>query len=122
MKEIKFYKTRSGKVPVKEFLDSLNSKHAQKVAWVLELIEKLDQVPVQYFKKLKNTDDIWEVRTRIGSNSFRVLGFIDGNEFIILTNGFSKKSQKTPKQQIKLPRKLSGVKLIFCPEKEIKYE
>ena len=102
MKEIKFYKTRSGKIPVKEFLDSLSFKHAQKVAWVLELIEKLDQVPVQYFKKLKNTDDIWEVRARIGSNSFRVLGFNDGNEFIILTNGFSKKSQKTPKQEIKL--------------------
>jgi len=102
VKEIKFYKTRSGKIPVKEFLDSLSSKHAQKVAWVLELIEKLDQVPVQYFKKLKNTDDIWEVRARIGSNSFRVLGFNDGNEFIILTNGLSKKSQKTTKQEIKL--------------------
>ena len=102
MKEIKFYRTRSGKVPVEEYLDSLSSKHAQKVAWVLELIEKLDQVPAQYFKKLKNTDDIWEVRARIGSNSFRLLGFIDNNEVIILTNGFAKKSQKTPKQEIEL--------------------
>jgi len=102
VKEIKFYKTRSGKVPVKDFLDSLSSKQAKKVTWILELVESLDQVPVQYFKKLKNTDDIWEVRARIGSNSFRILGFIDGNEFIILTNGFSKKSQKTPKQEIEL--------------------
>ena len=105
MKEIKFYKTRSGKVPVKEFLDSLSSKHAQKVAWVLELVETLDQIPIQYFKKLKNTDEIWEVRARIGSNSFRILGFIDGDEFIVLTNGFSKKSQKTPKQEIELAEK-----------------
>ena len=59
VKQIKFYKTQSGKVPAKEFLDSLSSKHAQKVAWVLELVERLDQVPVQYFKKLKSTDDIW---------------------------------------------------------------
>ena len=99
MKEIKFYKSRSGKAPVKEFLDSLSSKHAQKVAWVLELVESMDQVPVQYFKKLKNTDDIWEVRARVGSNSFRILGFIEVDEFIILTNGFSKKSQKTPKKE-----------------------
>jgi mRNA-degrading endonuclease RelE of RelBE toxin-antitoxin system len=91
VKEIKFYKTRSGKVPVKEFLDSLSSKHAQKVAWVLELVERLDQVPVQYFKKLKSTDDICEVRARVGSNSFRLLGFIDNDEFVILTNGFAKK-------------------------------
>ena len=102
MKEIRFYKTPSGKVPVREFLDSLSSKHAQKVTWVLELVERLDKVPVQYFKKLKSTDDIWEVRARIGSNSFRILGFIDGDEFIILTNGFSKKSQKTPNQEIEL--------------------
>ncbi len=102
MKEIKFYKTQSGKVPVKEFLDSLSSKHAQKVAWVLELVEKLDQVPIQYFKKLKNTDDIWEVRARVGSNSFRLLGFIDNEQFVILTNGFAKKTQKTPKQEIDL--------------------
>ena len=102
MKEIKFYKTQTGNIPVEEFLDSLPSKYAQKVAWVLELVEKLDQVPVQYFKKLKSTDDIWEVRARIGSNSFRLLGFIDNDEFVILTNGFSKKSQKTPKQEIEL--------------------
>jgi phage-related protein len=102
VKEIKFYKTASGKVPVKEFLDSLSSKHAQKVAWVLELIERLDQIPVQYFKKLKSTDDIWEVRARIGSYSFRILGFIEGDEIIILTNGFSKKSQKTQKKEINL--------------------
>jgi len=102
VKSVKFYKTQSGKIPVKEFLDSLNSKHAQKVAWVLELIERLDQIPVQYFKKLKSTDDIWEVRARVGSNSFRLLGFIDDNEFVILTNGFAKKSQKTPKKEINL--------------------
>ena len=102
MKEIKFYKTRSGKIPVKEFLDSLPSKHAQKVTWVLELVEKMDKIPIQYFKKLKNTGDIWEVRARIGSNSFRLLGFIEEDDFVILTNGFSKKSQKTPTPEIDL--------------------
>lgn len=102
MKEIKFYKTKTGKIPVKDFLDSLSSKHAQKVIWVLELVESLNQVPIQYFKKLKNTDDLWEIRARVGSNSFRLLGFIDNEEFVVLTNGFSKKSQKTPKKEIDL--------------------
>ncbi|MBO6535457.1 MAG: type II toxin-antitoxin system RelE/ParE family toxin [Balneolaceae bacterium] len=83
-------------------MDSLSSKHAQKVIWVLELVESLNQVPIQYFKKLKNTDDLWEIRARVGSNSFRLLGFIDNEEFVVLTNGFSKKSQKTPKKEIDL--------------------
>jgi len=102
MKQIKFYRKKSGKAPVEEFLDSLKPKHAKKVTWTLRLIEDMDQVPVQYFKKLKNTDDIWEVRARIGSHSFRILGFITGDEFVVLTNGFKKKSQKTPKQEIEL--------------------
>jgi hypothetical protein len=52
VREIIFYRTPSGACPVEEFLDSLTGKQAQKVAWVLHLVEELDSVPVQYFKKL----------------------------------------------------------------------
>ena len=117
MKKIKFYKTQSGKVPVKEFLDSLSSRDAQKVIWVLELIEKLNQVPTQYFKKLKNADELWEIRARAGSNSFLILGFLDHGELIILTNGFSKKSQKTPKKEIKLAEQRKADYLFHKREK-----
>ncbi len=57
-----FYKTEKGQSPVTEFLDSLPSKVAQKVAWVLKLIQELDTVPIQYLKKLTATDEIWECR------------------------------------------------------------
>jgi len=67
MREINFYKTASGKCPVDEFLESLPSKKSQKVTWVLSLIEELPSIPTQYFKKLVNTDDIWEVRIVFGS-------------------------------------------------------
>jgi len=52
MREIHFYRTEAGYCPVEKFLDSLPGKQAQKVAWVLKLIEELDFVPVQYFKNL----------------------------------------------------------------------
>jgi len=35
------------------------------------------------FKKLVNTDDIWEVRVRVGNNTFRLLGFIHDRKLII---------------------------------------
>ena len=85
MREIIFYRTASGKCPVEEFLDSLSAKEAQKVTWVLRLIEELPRIPKQYFKKLTNTDDIWEVRISIGGNIFRILGFWDGPRLIVLT-------------------------------------
>jgi phage-related protein len=102
MREILFYRTESGLSPVEEFLDSLESKQAQKVTWVLQLIEELDVVPAKYFKKLVNTDDLWEVRVQIGGNIFRILGFLEGDRLIILNHAFQKKTQKTPKQDIKL--------------------
>ena len=100
MKQVNFYRTSSGRCPVEEFLDSLNGKQAQKVVWVMQLIEDLDTVPRQYLKKLVNTDDIWEVRVQFGGNIFRLLGFFDGDELLILTSGFAKKTQKTPPQEI----------------------
>jgi|TARA_B110000211_G_scaffold114402_1_gene132637 phage-related protein len=102
MKVIYFYRTESGSCPVEEFLESLQSKQAQKVAWVLQLIEEFDVVPVQYFKKLVNTDDLWEVRVQIGGNIFRIIGFLDDEQLVVLNHAFQKKTQKTPKNDIKL--------------------
>lgn len=99
MRRIKFYETASGNCPVKEFLESLDSKQAQKVTWVMHLVRDLPQPPNQYFKKLVGSD-LWEVRTTYGGNAFRLLGFFDGDQLIVLTSGFTKKTQKTPKQEI----------------------
>ncbi len=104
MRNISFFKV-STHCPVEEFLDSLLPKEAQKITWVLQLIEELTKVPEQYFKKLKNTNDIWEIRVQQGYNIFRVLGFfLDSNHFVA-TNGFKKKTQKTPKIEINLAEK-----------------
>ncbi len=102
MNKIIFYKTDSGNNPVQKFIDSLSDKQAKKVAWVLRLVRDLKTTPIKYFKKLVNSNDIWEVRVQMGRNIFRFLGFYDGPQLIILTNGFQKKSQKTPKREIEL--------------------
>jgi phage-related protein len=68
----------------------------------LRLVEELDVVPRQYFKKLVDTEDIWEVRVQFGGNTFRLLGFFADLTTLVLTNGFGKKTQKTPPQEIAL--------------------
>ena len=102
MREIQFYRKASGNCPVEEFLDSLGPKPAQKVAWVLKLVQALPLVPKQYFKKLEGTDGLWEVRAEFGGDAWRLLGFWDAGRLIILTNGFAKKTQKTPEREIEL--------------------
>jgi len=102
MKEIIFYKTSSGRSPIEDFLDSLSSKEAQKVTWVLSLIEDMDTVSTKFYKQLSNSDGIIEVRAQIGKNNFRLLGFENKGTFVVLTNGFKKKNQKVPKSEITL--------------------
>ena len=97
-----FYRLPNGNSPVEAFLDSLTGKQAQKVLWVLRLVEELDVVPRQYFKKLVDSEGLWEVRIQFGNDIFRLLGFFDGGTLLILTNGFAKKTQKTPPQEIAL--------------------
>ena len=102
MRTIDFYRLPSGQSPVEAFLDSLSGKQAQKVLWVLQIVEELESVPHQYFKKLIDSEGIWEVRIQFGNDIFRLLGFFDNGTLLILTNGFAKKSQKTPSQEISL--------------------
>lgn len=99
-KTVIFYRTADGKCPVQEFLDSLAGKTAQKVTWVLNLIEELDVVPSTYFKKLVSTEEIWECRIQLGSNAYRIFCFFDGHSVVVLTHGLIKKTQKTPQREI----------------------
>jgi phage-related protein len=99
-REVEFYRTEDGKCPTQEFLDSLPDKVAQKVVWVLKLIQDLEMIPSTYFKKLETTEDLWECRVQLGSNAYRFLAFFSKNSVIVLTHGFSKKSQKTPRNEI----------------------
>ena len=102
MRTVDFYRLPGGQSPVEAFLDSLSGKQAQKVLWVLQIVEELESVPHQYFKKLIDSEGIWEVRIQFGNDIFRLLGFFDNGTLLILTNGFAKKSQKTPSQEISL--------------------
>ena len=95
-----FYRTADGKCPVLDFLDSLSDKVVRKVTWVLKLLEDLDTVPSNYFKKLTGTEDIWECRITFGSNAYRIFCFFAGNSVVVLTHGFTKKSQKAPISEI----------------------
>lgn len=102
MREIRFYRSATDSCPVEEFLESLNAKQAQKVAWTLKAVRELERVPSSYLKKLDGTDDIWEVRIEFSGDAFRLLGFWDAGRLIVLTNGFAKKTEKTPAREIVL--------------------
>jgi hypothetical protein len=68
IREVQFFKSDAGRSPVEEFLDTLSPKQALKVAWVINLVEDMDVVPTQFFQKMKSTEDLWEIRVKVGND------------------------------------------------------
>ena len=91
-----------------EFFVKQREKVKVKIIWTLELIEELERVPETYLKHLENTDGLYEIRVQQGSDIFRIFCFFDQGQLIILTNGFQKKTQKTPKKEIEKAIKIKN--------------
>lgn len=104
MIEIEFYDTEDGKCPVQEYLDSLEPKLLAKTLRTIDLLENNGTTLRGPYSELLG-DGIFELRTKQGSDITRVLYFFMIGNKAILTNGFTKKTQKTPKSEIELAKK-----------------
>jgi len=89
-----------------DFYKKQDVKTKSKIDYVLKIVRELDKIPSQYFKHLKGTNGLYEARIKLGTNIFRVLCFFDNGNLVVLLNGFQKKTQKTPKKEIKLAERL----------------
>jgi len=97
---------RSYKSYFEEFFIKQKSKVQDKIIWTLDLIEELPRVPETYLKYLEGTDGLYEIRIKLGSDIYRIFSFFDEGKLVVLTNGFQKKTQKTPKQEIEKALKI----------------
>ena len=100
-KTVQLYETANGKAPVEKFLRTLAAKQLAKVLAAFKYVEQNETVPASVFCKMVNTDDLWEIRVKVDGNIFRFLSFFDGGRLIIVAHGFQKKTQRTPRQEIK---------------------
>lgn len=101
--EIIFYE-KNGHIPVKDFLESLDSKMKSKIIGLIVILsQKGNLLRKPYSEALE--DGIFELRCQVGNNITRILYFFYYNKKIIMTNGFIKKTQKTPRNQIEIAKK-----------------
>lgn len=102
--KIIFYDKPDGTEPAKDFLISLDEKMRARMVWTIGLLEKNGtDLRMPYSEHL--IDGIFELRAKVGSNISRVLFFFVIGSKVVLTNGFIKKTQKTPKKEIELAKK-----------------
>lgn len=101
--DVEFYEC-NGNVPVKDFILEQDNKMQAKIFHNLELLElNGNMLREPYSKHLE--DGIFELRTKVSSDITRILYFFVIGQKIILTNGFVKKTQKTPKSEIEIAKK-----------------
>jgi phage-related protein len=102
-KELIFYGNK-----VLEFYTAQNAKVQTKIDYVLDLVRHERHVPIKFYKKLKNTNGIFEIRVITSQKNIRILCFQEEERIVVLTNAFVKKSQKTPRAEIQLAIKLKA--------------
>lgn len=88
------------------FYDEQDEKIQQKIEYVFDMVRFERQVPKKFFKYLENTDGIYEIRVLTTFKTLRLLCFQDRGDLVVLVNCFVKKTQKTPRKEIKLAEKL----------------
>ncbi|RZJ61053.1 MAG: type II toxin-antitoxin system RelE/ParE family toxin [Hymenobacter sp.] len=89
-----------------DFFATLKPEVQKKFNWTLKLLSTVDRVPEKYFKHLTGSSGLYEIRVEVGSDIYRVFSFFDKGQLIILVNGFQKKTQKTPKNELELAEKI----------------
>jgi phage-related protein len=81
-------------------------KVKDKIVWTFDLIELIEKIPETYLKHLAGTDKLFEIRVQSENDIFRIFCFFDKGNLVVLANGFQKKTQKTPKQEIEKALKI----------------
>ena len=96
---VEFYESDDGKYPAEDFLRSLDTKMMVKMYGLIGILEERGNMLREPYSKYIE-DGIFELRVKVGTDISRVLYFFYVGKKIILTNGFIKKTQKTPKKEI----------------------
>lgn len=89
-----------------DFYNQQTKKVQGKIDWVIGLVRSLPVIPEKFFKHLKGTDGLYEMRVKVGSNIFRIFCCFDKGNLVILFNGFQKKTEETPSEEIERAVKL----------------
>jgi len=84
----------------KEFFDSQSERVQDKIDHILFLIAISERIPFKFFRHIKGTNGLYEIRIEFEGNIYRIFCCFDEYYLVILMNGFIKKSKRTPKKEI----------------------
>ena len=100
---IEYYVEDNGRVPVREFLKTLDQRTYARFLWSLEqLVQRNIHAGEPLVRHVEGK--IWELREESNTNIYRVMYFFYTGRRIVLLHGFDKKTQKLPRRELELAR------------------
>ena len=100
-REIRFFKHYFNELYVAQ-----SEKVRRKIAQTLVWLQTLDRLPSSILKSIEGKKGLFEIRVEFGGDIFRIFCCFDEGSLVILFNGFQKKTQKTPPNEIEKADKL----------------
>ena len=104
MFNIEYYELPNGEKPVEKFLDSLDLKMRVKALGSLDILAEFGNALREPYSKSIGKG-LFELRVKFAGDITRIFYFFIVDNKVILTNGFVKKTQKTPPSEIALAMK-----------------
>ena len=89
-----------------QFYIAQTQKVKDKIDFILILVSTVRHIPEKYFKHIEGSDGLYELRIQQGNNIFRIFCCFDEGNVVVLFNGFQKKTQKTPKNELELAERI----------------
>lgn len=83
-----------------DFYNGQTEKVQMKIDYILKVIATQQRIPVKFLRLIENAGGLYEIRVEMGSNIYRIFCCFDNGNLVVLFNGFQKKGQKTPKDEI----------------------
>lgn len=81
-----------------DFFKSLDIGARHKVAYILDMLKTEERISAKFVKSIR--EGLYELRAEYNGNIYRAFFIFDDGNIVILFNGFQKKTQKTPENEI----------------------
>ena len=91
-----------------DFYLGQTEKVQEKIEYVFKILRTVQNVPKKFLDHMTGTEGLYEIRIELDSNIYRIFCCFDKGSLVVLFNGFQKKTQKTPKQEIDIALKLKA--------------
>lgn len=91
-----------------DFYLEQTEKVQEKIEYVFKILRSVQNIPKKFLNHMTGTDGLYEIRVELEGSIYRVFCCFDKGNLVVLFNGFQKKSQKTPRNELNLALKIKG--------------